>query len=242
MQMEKAEHFGVLVKSAKYGLKLTRDKYAIINTRASLPKFENLEKMGAYADSVGRFYTEEWCQEYQKVILENYDLSMLYFESLDRDEFNSAIDAFLEKNKDFKEITDLKDWICPGYYVMVLDEYKQVYIGTADCIKRRIQQHWANRKEFDRMLFPMYAVTKSVMSIDSFRALDTTRIYAKKSRRTYISENRYIKDMPIKFICNRIGGGRIETRLDTMNALALTKDARDMTSMLTELRKEDNHG
>lgn len=232
MKMETAEHFGVLVKSAKYGLKLTREKYAVINTRATLPKFEKLQKIGAYADSSGKFYTEEWCREYQKLILENYDLSMRYFKSLDREEFNSSINTFLKKYKGFKEVTDLNEWGCPGYYMIVLDEYKQVYIGTADNIKRRMQQHWAKRISFDRMLFPMYAVTKSVLSIDAFRAFDTTRIYAQKKRRTYVLEDEYIRDMPMKFICNRIGGGQIKDRIDVMNALALTRDARDMSSML----------
>ena len=207
MEMEKAIHFGVRVQSAKYGLRLTREKYAIINQRASLPKFKSLEERGAYTDVTGRFYTQEWCESYQEVILKNFDLSMEHFSKIDAEEFNDAIERFLKKNKKFEKVIDLKEWNGPGYYLMVLDDYKQAYIGTAQSIRRRIQQHWATTKEFDRLLFPMYAVEKSIMSIDVFRALDTTRIYAYRTGRTYISENRFIKDFPPDFLCNRIGGG-----------------------------------
>ena len=64
--------------------------------------------------------------------------------------------------------------------MMVLDKYKQAYIGKSDNIEQRIRHHWSQNKSFDRTLFPMYAVEKSVFSIDFFRALDTTRIYVWK--------------------------------------------------------------
>jgi len=40
--------------------------------------------------------------------------------------------------------------------------------------KEHIRQHWSKTKQFDRLLWG--SVTESIISIDSFRALDTTRI------------------------------------------------------------------
>ncbi len=56
---------------------------------------------------------------------------------------------------------------------MILDNYKQVYIGIADNIKKRILQHWKNSPN------TMIVGTKnnSKLCIDSFKALDTTRIF-----------------------------------------------------------------
>lgn len=202
------KHFGVIVKDSKYGLELSRDKYAIISNKNSLPKFNDMKD--AYADEAGTTYTDEWCREYQQLILQNFDLNMRFYASLNHDEFQDALSAFLTKNKKFVEVSDLTAYSgVSGYYVMVLDKYCQVYIGTSEDIKKRIQQHWSRSKYFDRLLFPMYAVNKSILSIDSFRALDTTRIYVLKTTRTYISEDKYICDFPPQYVTNRLGGGRL---------------------------------
>nr|MBR4279423.1 hypothetical protein [Clostridia bacterium] len=200
------KHFGVIVKPGKYGLELTRDTYAIISTKNSLGKFPHMQH--AYADKEGTTYTEEWCLEYQQLVLRNFDLNMRFFASLSHDEFQASLDSFLLKNKGFVEVSDLTEYTgVSGYYVMVLDKYSQVYIGTTDDIRKRIQQHWSRRKYFDRLLFPMYAVNESILSIDSFRALDTTRIYVRVTKRTYVSENKYIKQFPQQYVTNRVGGG-----------------------------------
>ncbi len=59
--------------------------------------------------------------------------------------------------------------------MLVLDEYKQVYIGQSTDIKSRILHHRSKKKPFDRLIFG--SVENSILSIDSFGALDTTRIY-----------------------------------------------------------------
>lgn len=203
------EHFGVIVKPGKYGLKLNRETYAIINNRNSLGKFPSVGDW--YADPEGKYYTDEWCQKHRKDCLENFDLSMRFFASLSHEEFNEEIDKFLKANKKFKEVSDLKEYDGePGYYLMILDEYCQIYVGTSHDIKRRIQQHWTQTKSFDRLLFPIGAVTKSVLSIDVFRALDTTRIFAYRTDTMYEHEDSFINQFPQKFISNRIGGGRLE--------------------------------
>jgi len=133
---------------------------------------------------------------------------MQFFASLNHDDFQSELNSFLKKNTRFVEVTDLTQYNqVSGYYIMVLDKYCQVYIGTTNDIMRRIHQHWTKSKSFDRLLFPMYAVDRSVLSIDSFRALDTTRIFVYATKKTYTSENKYINSFSPQFVSNRLGGG-----------------------------------
>jgi len=40
-----------------------------------------------------------------------------------------------------------------GYYLMISDEYSQLYIGITDDIKLRIQQHWVRKGIFDIWLY-----------------------------------------------------------------------------------------
>ena len=86
------KHFGVTVNSRKYGLELNRETYAQIDNKCSLPKFENMND--AYTDESGMFYTDKWCQDYQQLILQNFDLNMRFFASLDHNIFDND-------NKDF---------------------------------------------------------------------------------------------------------------------------------------------
>ena len=106
-------------------------------------------------------------------------------------------------------MTDLNKWEGKqGLYVMVLDEFKQAYIGVTSSdggIKARIRQHWSSSKAFDRLLWGR--VDESIISIDSFRALDTTRIYAAKVRNPLSLENKVIDSLPSKFVLNRVIGG-----------------------------------
>ena len=208
-------HFGLIVREGKHGLELTRENYAKINNKSSFPvKLNCLKEAEAYTDETGKYYTDEWCRRYRELCLENFDLNMRFFSSLSHDEFEHEIIQFLQKNIKFKEVYDLKEYDgVSGYYLMILDKYCQVYVGTTNDIKRRIQQHWINVKSFDRLLFPMYEVEKSVLSIDSFRALDTSRIFAYKTEDTYSKEDTYINTFSEKFSANRIGGGKIEKGL-----------------------------
>lgn len=125
------------------------------------------------------YYTDNKCEYLQKQALENYDKNIKYFDSLDSEEFNKEIDAFLKNNPSFVPVYDLREYSgVAGVYIMVLDEYKQIYIGVTRSklgIKGRIQAHWSNVKPLDRLIFG--SVDYSILSIDSFRAYDTTRIY-----------------------------------------------------------------
>lgn len=90
------------------------------------------------------------------------------------------------------------------------DEYKQIYIGNTDNLKKRIRTHWTSVVPIERSLFPMYNVETSKISVRSFRALDNTRIYIAKDFQTYIKEDYYINKIDPTYILNRIQGGRIE--------------------------------
>ncbi len=93
------KHFGVEVKEGKHGLELKREKYAAINTKSSLPKFNSLQKRHAYIDEEGKYYTEEWCNSYRELCLQNFDLNMKFFSSLDHDEFNDEVNKFKKIQK-----------------------------------------------------------------------------------------------------------------------------------------------
>ncbi len=201
------EHFGVKMIKRKYSLNLKKEEFALINTKPSLPRSEGLIKKNAYTNDSGNEYRKEWCEEYRELCLRNYDLNMKYFSLLDNTEFNNVVTEFLNNNSKFCEINSLLDYegVC-GYYMMILDEYKQVYIGKSNNIKKRIQQHWSTTKAFDRTLFPMYAVNKSCFSVDFFRALDTTRLFVWKRSLSNGVEEKLIREFPKEYCLNRIGG------------------------------------
>lgn len=126
------------------------------------------------------YHIDEVCEQLQKDALYNFDLNMAFYESLDRNKFNEEIEHFLSTHPKFVEVTDLKYYKSAiGIYIMVLDEYKRLYIGITESvkvgIKGRIQQHWNATKTLDRLIFG--GINKSILSIDSFKHLDTTRIF-----------------------------------------------------------------
>ncbi len=218
------EHFGLTLKKSKYSFHINKEEFAPISTKPSLRMFDGLAKRNAYTDSTGTEYRKEWCEEYRKLCLQNYDLNMKYFHSLDKESFNDALNTYLKTNTGFCEVHDLKEYEdVSGYYMMVLDEYKQVYIGKTDNICRRIRQHWTKTKSLDRTLAPMYAVNKSVFSIDFFRALDTTRIYVWKRDLGIQVERDLIASFPGEYQTNRIGGD-----IETLIGALATRNTRDL--------------
>jgi len=201
------KHFGVNLRAEPF--EMSRDAYAIIDNRCSLSFCpSNAKRLGD--GSV--VYPDEWCREHKKRCLINYDINMKYFQSLNHDAFEKALQRFLKTNKKFIEVHDLNEYKDePGYYILMLDRYCQVYIGTTvNSIKSRILHHWSEKQPFDRLLFGGILETyvqQSKISIDSFRALDTTRIFAYKTNRTYLSEEKYISRFSPQYVTNRLAGG-----------------------------------
>lgn len=215
---QSAVHFGVNVRSGpKHGLKIDRDSYAVISKRSTVhfPReydpvfYHSLD--GDYEDEDHRIHTDEWCAAQQLRALENFDLNMAFFESLDAEEFDRALTTAVAAQKGMVEVTDLNEWEgTPGLYVMVLDNHRQAYVGITESvggIKGRIRQHWSSSKSFDTLLWGK--VNESIMAVDSFRALDKTRIFAAEVRSPLDLEHKVIKSLPKKYILNRIMGGDV---------------------------------
>lgn len=189
------KHFGVNIRQKPDGMKLTRDNYIKVSNKSSFFPSE------VYDDSYITKHTEH-CYL-------NFDLNMKYFSSLFKEEFNKEFGAFLKKTKVFKEIDDLLPLSgVSGYYILVLDEYCSAYIGTSGDIKKRIQSHWSKQKEFDRLIF--CGIENSILSIDSFRAFDTTRIFVYPTYDVFGVEDNYINLFSKKYLLNRTAGGLLD--------------------------------
>lgn len=220
--IERATHFGTKVRSnVGLGLKISRDTYAIINKRSSMPRGardanpEAWDRRSRYFDDdEHRILTDEWCEAHQADVLANFDMNMAHFASLDPVEFEAALQLALDGHPNMVEVTDLTEWVgVPGVYIMVLDEYRQVYVGASSesaGIAKRIRQHWTKQKQFDRLIWG--GVKTSILSIDSFRALDTTRIFAMMTTDYFDEESSVLAQFPPKFALNRIIGGRDAAR------------------------------
>lgn len=192
------QHLGLNILEKSGGLKLTRENYIKVNNKSS------------FGDGV--IYPESFIKSHTKNCFENFDLNMEYYRSLSKQEFNEELMSFLNKTKVFEEYTDLSllKGFC-GYYVMVLDEYSQAYIGISGDIVQRLRVHWSAQKQFDRLLFG--GINDSILSIDSFRAYDTTRVFAYVCDDLETYENEFINFFDPKYMLNRTVGG-------TLNGLA----------------------
>ena len=118
------------------------------------------------------------------------------------------------KKHKFIECFDLSSLDCvTGVYMLVLDKYKQVYIGISDNIKRRIINHWNGKKSLERLIFG--DVCNSILPVDSFGALDTTRIFYIKTYSTYRTEEKIIRLFDSRYMLNRTAGGIGSTETNT---------------------------
>lgn len=209
-------HFGERLRASKYGYRLVRDQYAVPNKTNST--WEPRELRGdalwaahawMYEDEDHRIYSDEFCDLQREAALENFDLNMAFFRQLSGRDFLEALNSFVGSYSRLQPVTELAalDGV-EGVYVMVLDRYKQVYIGQASDMRLRIKRHWAGTKQFDRLIFPDKET--SVLSIDSFRALDTTRVFAVKTRRGLDLEDDMVETFPPDYLLNRVSGGRRE--------------------------------
>lgn len=235
-KIEYITHFNTKIIK-KENNKLTRENYCIPTNKISNVCKQGLkfaiERMDYkipnkyYIDE--NTYTDLYVKKHYEECLYNYDLNIEYFCKLNHNEFDKYLKAFVSKNK-FKEIFDLKNVSgTEGIYILVLDEYNQVYIGISNDIKRRILTHWSSKKEFDRLLFGNKE--KSVLSIDSFGALDTTRIFYKQIKHQGINDEEYrcVDSFKSIYALNRVDGG-----INSEN----NKDIRNL-ELLSSMKKRD---
>lgn len=214
------KYFDVNVKDTGKGFKINRDNYAIIDKKSSLTD--------------NYFYDDLFCLEHKEKCLVNFDLNMKYFRSLNHSEFEEKLQEFLIQNQEFIEIKSLSSVDKrSGYYLLVMDDYCQCYIGTSQDIKKRIMNHWSRTKKFDRLIFG--DVENSILSIDSFRALDTTRIFVYITPSVYKDENQFIDNFDTRFIINRTAGGRL---LKGLTEAIEKRKTRDISIIQKESKKE----
>lgn len=186
-------HFGKKFSKSIYGFKISRDSYATIKNKSS------------FGDGI--VYSPDECQLMQQAALENFDLNMKFFQKLDKNDFNASLEKYIQKYK-FKPCDYIQELDgVSGIYMLVLDEYKQVYIGKSDDIKRRLIEHMTQQKDFDRLVFG--DIETSRLSVDSFRPLDFTRIYYTKIRKRELdsAEEKMVSDFEDKYVLNRTKGG-----------------------------------
>ena len=68
--------------------------------------------------------------------------------------------------------------------------------------------HWSGKKEFFRLIFG--GAENSILSIDSFGALDTTRIFIREYKWSYdldAVERKLVANFNPKYRLNRVAGG-----------------------------------
>ena len=171
-------------------------------------------------------YNEEFIKRNKEAILKNLYLNLKFYTKLDSEEFNKNFDRVLKlkKNNGLKKVTDLKEYIGKkGIYIMVLDKYKQIYIGQSKRdVVERIINHWKRKVEFENLLIGK--VNESKLSIDTFGMLDTTRIYIEDIDPLYYNnsekidkrEEYLINSIPEQYLINKVGGG---LRLDDIDSL-----------------------
>lgn len=159
-----------------------------------------------FKDATFSEYSDAFLLYKRDEALENFDLSMKFFRSLDQAAFDESLSGLLESFPQLKLADDLKDVDgVSGVYIMVFDEHKQYYVGEANDIRMRIKQHWVRKKHFDRLVFG--SRFDSVFPVDEFRALDTTRIFAAPTRAGFELEEQLTDHSDPRYSLNRIGGG-----------------------------------
>jgi hypothetical protein len=205
-------HFGVNIREKSDGLKLTRHNYIKISKKSSLSK--------------GKIYSDSYVDQHKEKVFYNFDLNMQYFRLLSKQDFNNELMKFVQNSHSFYEITDLSPLNqVPGYYIMVLDEYAQAYVGRSGDIKKRIQSHWSKQKEFDRLLFG--SKENSILSIDSFRAYDTTRIFAYPTHELNGYEDNFINQIDKEYLLNRTSGGTLDGLMEAI----INRKTKEMTKV-----------
>lgn len=212
LKVDQIEHLGLILGPSKYGYRLSLDWYGKIKNKSTLGPLP----IGKISED-GKYYTEEYYIENYPKVIKNYEINMQHFKSLDKSDFLSTLSKLKDeklKIKDkiyqFKECTDLSEYSINGdyLYIMVLGDYKQLYIGKTSNPAKRIKQHWVGNKEFDRLIFGN--INRSKISIDSFRAYDTTEVLIMDCTdgfNSWCAEEILVEKLPQKYITNRMAGG-----------------------------------
>lgn len=188
-------HFNCRLKEKDGGYKLRKDNFATDSNKSGLVP--------------GAIIPNNLYQKYLEEAPINFDYNMNFYSKLSKIEFDDMIGNLI-KESSFVEIANLQEYSeVSGLYAMIIGEYCQIYIGKADNIKKRILRHWSQIMPLDRLIFG--DIKCSRIGIDSFRALDTSKIlvYPLKLDEAAVLEKEYIEKISDKFLINRTIGGNI---------------------------------
>ena len=156
-------------------------------------------------------YNNEYIKRHTSAVLENFRLNMSFYDRLNKSDFDKALNQILKmkENKNLKEVIDLKDFFgVKGIYVMILDKYKQIYIGQSKRdVVARIIQHWTKKVEFENLMIGRTESSK--LRIDSFGLLDTTRIFIEEVEESQLDkrEKELVSLIPEEYLINLVAGG-----------------------------------
>ena len=157
-----------------------------------------------------------------------YKASIEYFKKLNKLEFNQALNKLLDLYT-FKEVKNLKEVAKKnGIYLLVLDNYKQIYIGqTCDDLRKRILRHFKRKLSFAEV--PI--VRPYTPPIDAFKPLDITRIYVLYTPIQNVLDDieaNLIHNIDNKFILNKTIGGKAYDDLEVAIRLTLGRINKDI--------------
>jgi hypothetical protein len=206
------QHFGERMGSSRFGHVMTRPLSGYPSRtphqqlrREQVPATLWADRAWQFRDEDQTRFSDAFLLWNRDCALRNLDLSLAYFDTLDAVEFETALGA-LTKERSMQPVEDLAAWEgVEGVYVMVFDRFTQVYIGQSNDIRKRIRQHWTSRKSFDRLVYG--TPYDSILPVDELRALDTTRLYAARTRNSDALEKRLERAADPRFVLNRIAGG-----------------------------------
>lgn len=218
---KKDNHFGVKVKN-----EFSNKTSAEICTTILLKKYiDFFEKDDCF--SLMQFYNIGYV--YRKNI---YKLKKR--KKINKKAFIKAKDEYINSRKRIRRIFDLKE--CrgiSGIYIMVLEEYRGIYIGQSEDIGKRIRQHWSAKS------FNSYG-------IDMYRALDTTEIYIieeLEGKSLDFQEYANIKEIDSKYLINKLAFNLFtqdEEIYKDADSMLVEKRGRDrMEKEMLEYRKID---
>jgi hypothetical protein len=212
--LQVVRHFGEPLRAHEHGHRLAREFYALPDKKRSIrggyefdytPEMWAIEAEG-FDDDQHTIYKDEHVAYLRSRALKNFDSVMQRLAAIDSLKFEKTLQSVLAAYPVLQPVDELAQFKnVTGVYVMVLDGVHQVYVGETVNIRTRIMQHWSGRIPLDRLIFGDGETSK--LAINSFRPLDTTRIYAGATTNRFDFEAGIVKAFPEEFRLNRIDGG-----------------------------------
>ena len=164
----------------------------LVSTNLNPEQFRNeflLAVEKEYGKKTDEFYVEryrEYTNDVEKYV-ENVRFNMKTLKSLDKSGFEEELKRITEKYH-FVETNDISSFKhC--LYLVVLDEYKQFYVGKAETsLKNRMRKHWTAKIIPARHLWNG-GFEFSRIKFDDFKMFDSTRIFVCDDIQRIIEEN-----------------------------------------------------